>query len=135
MDNTIHNLIRGKTSFNRNIFFFLSNSNFLKDWNDFIERFQWKNFFLSFLKAHIFLEDCIYLFLERGEGREIEREKDIDGLPLTVPSCGPGLRLGQLKANIKSLPNAEELEIFLFWLNCSIWTFHDLYGLVYKSRI
>ena len=40
-----------------------------------------------------FLKDFIYLALERGEGREKEREGNIDvWLPLTgpVPNWGPG---------------------------------------------
>ena len=44
-----------------------------------------------------FLEDCIYLFLPRGEGREKERERkidvrNIDWLPLTYPNWGPILQ-------------------------------------------
>ena len=42
-----------------------------------------ENFFYSFL------EDFIYLFLERGEGREKERERNINvWLPVTHPLLG-----------------------------------------------
>ena len=44
----------------------------------------------------------MYLFLKRGEGREKEREKNIDWLPLTLMGIGqqprhvpwPGIELG-----------------------------------------
>ena len=40
-----------------------------------------------------FFKDFIYLPLDRGEGRETERERNIDGLPLLhVPSWGPSLQ-------------------------------------------
>ena len=39
-----------------------------------------------------FLEDFIYLLLERGEGREKERERNINVLPLARPQLGPGLQ-------------------------------------------
>ena len=37
------------------------------------------------MKNNLFFKDFIYLFLERGEGREKERERNIDWLPLTCP--------------------------------------------------
>ena len=45
---------------------------------------SWRRFwnFLFFKK--------IYLFLERGERREKERERNIDWLPLTHPNRRPG---------------------------------------------
>ena len=44
--------------------------------------------FLSFSLSKQFLKDFIYLFLERGEGREKERERNINQLPLTCPQLG-----------------------------------------------
>ena len=37
-----------------------------------------------FSTPKIFLKYCIYLFLERGEGREKEEERNINWLPLTT---------------------------------------------------
>ena len=38
------------------------------------------------ITSFIFFKDFIYLFLERGEGRKKERERNIDQLPL---ACAP----------------------------------------------
>ena len=47
----------------------------------------------SFSILFYFVWDFIYLFLERAEGREKERERNIDvWLPLTWPPWGPGLQ-------------------------------------------
>ena len=41
------------------------------------------NSFVVFLSLSVsFFLDCVYLFLERGDGREKERERNIDLLPL-----------------------------------------------------
>ena len=40
-----------------------------------------------FFRTIIFLK-IIYLFLGRGEGKEKDRERNIDGLPLTCPPLG-----------------------------------------------
>ena len=43
----------------------------------------------SFANFCLFLKDFIYLFLERGEGRDEERERNINvWLPLTCPLLG-----------------------------------------------
>ena len=45
------------------------------------------------MSFYLFLKDFIYLFLERGEGREKERERNIDvWLPPTSPHWGAGLQ-------------------------------------------
>ena len=36
----------------------------------------------------LFLKDCIYLFLERQKGKEKERERNMDWLPLSSPGQG-----------------------------------------------
>ena len=46
-------------------------------------------FLLSYNKgATVFLKDFLYLFLERGKGREKERERNISWLPLICPQLG-----------------------------------------------
>ena len=46
---------------------------------------------MSFLLLGFFFLRFIYLFLDRGEGREKERERNIQlWLPLTRPYWGPG---------------------------------------------
>ena len=43
----------------------------------------------AFLPLLFFFKDFIYLFLDRGEGREKERERNINvWLPLVNPLCG-----------------------------------------------
>ena len=48
------------------------------------------SFLLScfFKKVFSLVKDFVYLFLERGEGREKERERNIDWLPLACPQQG-----------------------------------------------
>ena len=51
---------------------------------------------MTFLRIELFfffffLKDFI-LFLEIGEGRQKERERNIKWLPLTCPNRGPGLQ-------------------------------------------
>ena len=39
---------------------------------------------------YLFFKDCIYLFLERGEGREKQRKRNISmSLPVVCPRLGP----------------------------------------------
>ena len=41
------------------------------------------------IKLNVFLKDFVYLFLERGEGREKERERNINvWLPVMCPLLG-----------------------------------------------
>ena len=48
-------------------------------------------FIHSFIHSFLFFEDFIYSFLERGEGKEKERERNINvWLPLTCPLLGTG---------------------------------------------
>ena len=57
--------------------------------------------------AHFFLKDFIYLFLERGEGREKERERNISvWLPLVHPLLGtcPATQACPLTGNRTSDP-------------------------------
>ena len=50
--------------------------------------FSYKSLYFLFL---YFFKDCIYLFLERGEEREKERERNIKvWLTLMWPHWGPG---------------------------------------------
>ena len=56
---------------------------------------------------HIFFKDFIYLFLERGEGREKLRERNISvWLPLTYPLLGiwPATQACALTGNRTSDP-------------------------------
>ena len=53
-----------------------------------------------FLFFNIYFKDFIYLFLDRGEGRETERERNVSvWLPLTHPT------LGNLAATQACVPN------------------------------
>ena len=55
-----------------------------------IHYFSYVDFSLLILKHVIFLKRFFYLFLERGEGKEKERERNISvWLPLTCPHWGP----------------------------------------------
>ena len=61
---------------------------------DLIDRLNVEHVF--FFRTIIFLKKIIYLFLGRGEGKEKDRERNIDGLPLTCPptgnlACNPGM--------------------------------------------
>ena len=54
-------------------------------------------------QTHIcFLKNFIYLFLERGEGREKKRERNLNGLPLTLPT-------GCLAHNTGMCPDQESI--------------------------
>ena len=47
--------------------------------------FSLLSFSFSFFLSFFFKKDFIYLFSERGQRREIERERHIERLPLTCP--------------------------------------------------
>ena len=48
---------------------------------------------IKYISEYNFLKDFIYLFVERGERREKERERNITvWLPLVRPLWGPGLK-------------------------------------------
>ena len=62
----------------------------LQNWNSVLV-LHYEEFLFSDLKRHkliFFKKDFIYLLLERGEGRENEREGNIDWLPLACPQLG-----------------------------------------------
>ena len=87
---------------------------FRRAWNDLSNMLREKYKCLNEMTWHIFFKGFIYLFLERGEGKEKEREKNIYvWLPLMHPLLGtwPATRACALTGNWTGDPLVPKLAL------------------------